>query len=157
MGAPALVLAILVASGPSCTPPARPADTILDWLANAPVRSALDHLFARAQYGLAPYERAAWIVRGRGGDVALRDWGFSGAVDRAAWRGPAPKGALAIVHTHSDRADPRPSSGDAALARRLGLPVYTLSRRGVWVARTDGTILLEAPAPRACGRIACLP
>jgi hypothetical protein len=157
MGVPALVLAILIASGPPCTPPARPPDTMLDWLSNAPLRVALDRLFARAQYGLAPYESAAWIVRERGGDVALRDWGLTGAVERAVWRGPPPDGALAIVHTHPDRADPRPSSVDAALARRLSLPVYTLTRRGIWVVRADGTVLLEAPAPRACARIACLP
>jgi JAB domain-containing protein similar to deubiquitination enzymes len=157
MGVPALVLAILVASGPPCTPPARPPDTMLDWLSNAPLRVALDRLFARAQYGLAPYESAAWIVRERGGDVALRDWDFTGRAERAAWRGPAPGGALAIVHTHPDRADPRPSSVDAALARRLGLPVYTLTRHGLWVARPDGTVLLEVPAPRACARVACLP
>jgi JAB domain-containing protein similar to deubiquitination enzymes len=157
MGVPALVLAILVASGPPCTPPARPPDTMLDWLSNAPLRVALDRLFARAQYGLAPYESAAWIVRERGGDVALRDWDFTGRAERAAWRGPAPDGALAIVHTHPDRADPRPSSVDAALARRLGLPVYTLTRHGLWVARPDGTVLLEVPAPRACARVACLP
>jgi hypothetical protein len=156
IGAPGLLLAALVASGPPCEPSAARPGSVLDWLASAPVRAGLERLLERAQFGLAPYESAAWIVR-EGGGVALRDWKFSGAVERAAWGGPPPEGALAVVHTHPRTADPRPSTGDVALARRLGLPVYTLTRVGLWAARADGTIRLEAPAPRACNRVACLP
>lgn len=157
MGAQGLLLAVLVASGPPCDPPATHPGSVLDWLATAPVRAALERLMERARFGLAPYETAAWVVRGRDGDVALRDWSFSGAVEKATWRGPAPDGALAVVHTHPRAADPRPSAGDVALARRLGLPVYTLTRTGLWAARTDGTVRLKAPAPTACNRLACLP
>lgn len=156
IGAPNLLLAVLVASGPPCDPPAARPGSVLDWLANAPVRAGLERLLERAQFGLARYESAAWIVRD-GSGAALREWTFSGAVERASWRGPAPEGALAVVHTHPRTADPRPSSGDVALARRLGLPVYTLTRGGLWAALSDGTIRLEAPAPRACRRLACLP
>jgi hypothetical protein len=157
MAPPAIVLAVLLVAGPPCAPPQPPPDTVLDWLARAPVRSAFEHLLQRARYGLASYESAAWIVRGRDGDVGLKEWAFSGSAERIAWRGPVPDGALAIVHTHPRQSDPRPSSADAALARRLGLPVYALSSRGFWVARADGRILLEAPAPRDCARIVCLP
>ena len=70
---------------------------------------------------------------------------------------PQADGRVAIVHTHPLRTDPRPSSGDAALSRRLGLPVYTLTRYGLWVAQPDGTIRLEAPAPATCTHLACVP
>ena len=130
---------------------------MLDWLAQAHVRAALERLFARAQYGLAPFESAAWVVRSEGGGVGLRPWSLSGAAERATWKGLPPDGAVAIVHTHPRRADPRPSAADAALARRLGLPVYTLTRSGLWAARSDGRVILEAPAPAACARLACLP
>ena len=126
------------------------------WLESAPVHASLEHLLEQAQYGLTPYEAAAWIVRD-GGGVALREWNFTRAYEKASWSGPPPAGALAIVHTHPIHADPRPSSGDAALARRLGLPVYTLTRNGLWEARPDGTIRLEAPAPESCTRLACVP
>jgi hypothetical protein len=157
MSVPAVLLAVLLGADPSCTPPTPPPDTMLDWLARAPVRAGLERLLERAQYGLAAFESAAWIVRDESGGVRLRTWDFSGAVQTAAWKGPAPSGALAIVHTHPRWTDARPSARDAALARRLGLPVYVLSPHGLWVALSDGRILLEAPAPRRCARLACLP
>ena len=120
------------------------------------MRASLERLLERVQYGLSSAEAAAWVVPECGG-VALREWIFSGAYESASWNGPRPAGALAIVHTHPLRTDPRPSSGDAALSRRLGLPVYTLTRHGLWVAQPDGTIRLEAPAPATCTRLACVP
>jgi hypothetical protein len=156
IGPHGLLLAVLVSSGPPCDAPAAPRASVLDWLASAPVRAGLERLLERARFGLAPYETAAWVVRD-GGGTTLREWRFSGVAEKASWSGPAPDGALAVVHTHPRAADPRPSSGDVALARRLGLPVYTLTRGGLWAARADGTIRLEAPAPRACSGLACLP
>ena len=157
MNAPAALLAILLGTDPSCAPPEPAPETMLDWLARAPVRAALERLLERAQYGLASFESAAWVVEDGKGGVGLRHWEFSGAAERATWRGPAPAGALAVVHTHPRRMDARPSARDAALARRLGLPVYVLTTKGLWVARADGGIHLEALAPRRCARLACLP
>ncbi len=155
--APAFLLAVLLASESPCDEPARRPDTSLDWLADTRVRAGLVRLIERAAYGLAPYESAAWVVRDREGSVDLRPWALTGAVERATWRGPRPEGAIAIVHTHPRRDDPRPSSADASLARRLGLTVYTLSAGGVWAARSDGRIVLEVAAPRACAGLVCLP
>lgn len=155
--APALLLAALLVSGPTCEEPARPYDASLDWLADAHVRSGLVRLVERARYGLAPYESAAWLVRDREGSVDLLPWALTGAAERATWHGPRPEGAVAIVHTHPRRDDPRPSAADASLAHRLGLTVYTLSAGGVWAARADGRIVLEAAAPHACAGLVCLP
>lgn len=148
--------AILFDTEHACARPAVESGVPRGWLGSAPVRASLERLLDRSQYGLTPYEAAAWIVR-EGDDVVLRDWSFTRAYEKASWSGPPPAGALAIVHTHPLHADPRPSSGDAALARKLGLPVFTLTRNGLWAAQPDGTIRLEARAPENCTRLACVP
>jgi hypothetical protein len=45
----------------------------------------------------------------------------------------------AIVHTHPFGTDPRPSECDTAIAVKLGIPNYELSRGAVWVAMPNGT------------------
>ncbi len=150
------VLAMLIPPGPPANEPAPRAASVLDWLSSAPVRSALERLLERAQYGASPYESAAWLVRTPSG-VAVEAWDFTREFHRACWHGGVPHGALAIVHTHPNRVDPRPSPADVALAQRLGIPVYALTREGLWAAHADGTIVLEARGPRSCTRLACLP
>jgi hypothetical protein len=49
-------------------------------------------------------------------------------------------GDTAIVHTHPFATDPRPSDGDVAIAMKLGIPNYVLSRYVLWVAMPDGTV-----------------
>ena len=45
---------------------------------------------------------------------------------------PWPTGVLAITHTHPRSAGPEPSAGDIATADRLGLPIYTVTQRGIF-------------------------
>jgi hypothetical protein len=44
-----------------------------------------------------------------------------------------------VVHTHPFGTDPRPSECDTAIAVKLGIPNYELSRGAVWVAMPNGT------------------
>ena len=48
-------------------------------------------------------------------------------------------GDLAIIHTHPNGADPRPSDGDVVTAKKCGVPNYELSQSALWVAMPDGT------------------
>ena len=48
---------------------------------------------------------------------------------RFAWR----PGIIAIVHTHRNIDDPRPSSQDQSVADRFGVPIVTITRRGMFV------------------------
>jgi hypothetical protein len=41
--------------------------------------------------------------------------------------------AIAIVHTHPNRSDPKPSLDDVKLADRLKVPMFTISLYGMWV------------------------
>ena len=91
------------------------------------------------------YERAAFVVRGDDGALRLIEWPFRREFRRARWEGAAPEGTIAIVHTHP-RELPRPSMGDHAEARRIGLPIYVLTRGGVSVAHPQTGVRRQAPA-----------
>jgi hypothetical protein len=41
--------------------------------------------------------------------------------------------AIAIVHTHPNRSDPRPSSEDKRLAHRFNVPMFTITIHGMYV------------------------
>jgi len=41
--------------------------------------------------------------------------------------------AVAIVHTHPTKIDPRPSPEDQELSDKLGVPVYTITTRGMYM------------------------
>ena len=41
--------------------------------------------------------------------------------------------AIAIVHTHPNSIDPRPSPEDAEVSDKLGVPVYTITTRGMFM------------------------
>ena len=40
---------------------------------------------------------------------------------------------IAVVHTHPNDVDPRPAGADLRLADRFGVPVFTITRRGMYV------------------------
>ena len=44
---------------------------------------------------------------------------------------------VVVMHTHPLHVDPRPSDGDGDAAKGWGIPVYVLSRGGVWVVDPD--------------------
>jgi hypothetical protein len=92
-------------------------------------------LLRDAGYGQSTKERSAFLVTGADGELALVKWPYQATSMRASYRGAIPAGTVAIVHTHPNTV-PNPSLGDAALARKLNLPVYVLTRSSV--TRTDG-------------------
>jgi len=67
-------------------------------------------------------------------------WPRSAERNKELWKGPVPLSTIAQVHTHTDQADPKPAGKDVALAKQIGIPVYTVSRSGIWVAKPDGTV-----------------
>jgi proteasome lid subunit RPN8/RPN11 len=104
------------------------------------LRAPAYRLWAAADFGNTPHERAAWIVPEPEG-MRWMNWPNGRRFLTAQWKGPAPAGAVAIVHTHPVMVDPKPSEQDIATARQLGVPVYTVSRSGIWKAEPDGSIV----------------
>jgi len=86
-------------------------------------------------------ERAAWVLDGDAAGTRWLAWPDGRRYLRARWDGPVPANAVAIVHTHPAMVDPKPSEQDIDTARRLGVPVYTVSRSGIWKAIPDGSVV----------------
>ena len=110
-------------------------------------------LLATARYGQLPYEQAAWAVADAEGRVTFVRWKFNHEALGATFRGAIPANVVAIVHTHpNDR--PTPSQDDKLTARRLGIPVYVLTRTAL--TRTNGSrtenIFLGDWNPERCAR-----
>ena len=116
-------------------------------------------LWRDAGCGFRNTERAAWILGNDELDVLLVEWPRRGLLWREVWSGPAPARLVAVIHTHPDSVDPRPSPNDVATAKRLGVPNYAVSRQGIWKATPLGEIvkidgeawIVRCASPRGCG------
>ncbi|PWT87401.1 MAG: hypothetical protein C5B54_12390 [Acidobacteria bacterium] len=105
-------------------------------------------------------EGAAWIVRTTDGSFQPVHWQYN--PDRRAqhWSGNLPENLAAQVHTHPDRVDPKPSAEDKLVAQKMSIPLYTVSRNGVWKASPNGEITQEKgsgwfkDAAKSCGKLA---
>lgn len=93
-------------------------------------------LLESARYGRDSKEHAAFIVVDENGQLQLSRWRWGAESMRASYRGEIPARALGIIHTHPHDI-PNPSPGDIAVARRLGMAVYVITRASV--TRTDGS------------------
>lgn len=86
-------------------------------------------LLEKARWGFSKFERAAFAVRESDGHIDFVRWPDPDYL-RAVYRGSVPANAVAIVHTHPNN-HPDPSSDDDDTARRLGIPVYVVTRNRV--------------------------
>ncbi len=105
------------------------------------LRAPAYRLWEAARFGQEVSERAAWVLKDDAGRLRWLAWPAEYRYRRAQWEGPVPADAVAIAHTHPTAGDPRPSEQDVATARRLGVPVYTVSRSGIWKAVPDGSVV----------------
>ena len=104
-------------------------------------------LWEKSFFGREPnrIEAAAWVVNGSPGRYEFVFWETTPEREKNTWRnGEIPAQTVAIAHTHPQKVDPKPSSHDVSLARRLNLPIYTISRKGIWKVPPAGTIQQEA-------------
>ena len=90
-------------------------------------------------------EAAAWIIR-RTDRFSCRKWPATNARKRQVWERPKPEAAVAILHTHPAGLDPKPSTGDVLLAKRIRAEVFSISRQGIWKVNPDGEVTCEAGA-----------
>ena len=101
--------------------------------ADGSARACFDRLHALSGFGRLAQERAAFLVYRDDGTFDCVVWPASHRHHAEEWRGAIPDGTAAIAHTHpNDRPDP--SHNDMAVAQRLGIPVFVVTRFGV--ART---------------------
>ncbi len=116
-------------------------DASPEHLLETTLRMPAYRLWAKAGFGGPPLELAAWVLSVDASHVRWQAWPDGRQHLQAHWRGPVPAEAVAIVHTHPAVVDPKPSPQDIVTARRLGIPVYTVSRTGIWKAGPDGLVV----------------
>ena len=113
-------------------------------------------LWKEAAFGMNPnrIERSAWIILKPDGSYDSKKWPHSDERNKDIWKGRVPAYAVAIVHTHCVMADERPSFCDLIAAKKLGIPLYVISSRGIWSVDPDGRAQKRADAdwckPRVC-------
>ncbi len=83
-------------------------------------------------------EIAAFAVATRGEDLECALWPRHGSVHEETFYGMIPPATVALVHSHPNGAA-APSRADVEVARRLRLPVYSVTRTEVWVVDVEGT------------------
>jgi Prokaryotic homologs of the JAB domain len=108
--------------------------------------AALQALWRAAAFGYDPNrtERAVWIVRRGNHGYGIWRWKHSAERNHETWRGPVPLNVLAQFHTHPANAAPRPSRNDARVAAKIGVPVFVISREGIWSVDPYGRFLQHA-------------
>src|SRR5262245_11156255 len=113
-------------------------------------------LWKEAAFGMHPnrVERSAWIILNPAGFYESKKWPHSEERSKEIWKGRAPSYAVAIVHTHPNNDDERPSYCDLLTAKKLGIALYVISNKGIWSVDASGYQSKQADSgwykPRAC-------
>ena len=105
---------------------------------NRDVEAQSYYLFQASGFGNNPTEHSMWVTS-KDGKYRFVGWPWSAESGKESWKGPAPDGAVAIVHTHPSAKSERPSDKDHDLAdgkqsSSIRMPVYVLHRNGIWKA-----------------------
>ena len=95
-------------------------------------------LFEASGFGGTSTEHSMWVIS-KDGKYSFLIWPWSAETGRETWKGPAPDGAVAVVHTHPTNQSERPSDKDHDLAdgkqsSDIRMPVYVLHKNGIWKA-----------------------
>ena len=108
------------------------------------VMGELAAMVDEATRGPREAEIAAFVAIDRSGAYRLIRWRNSARSRWQSFTGALPARTIGIVHTHPN-GWARPSAGDRREARRLGLPIFVVTRWEIWAAEPDGraTALVE--------------
>lgn len=80
-------------------------------------------------------EALVLLYRMRDGSISARSLGRSGQYRRFTF--PWTSAIIAVVHTHPNGDDPMPLGEDLRTSDRFGVPVFTITRRGMYVYDPD--------------------
>jgi proteasome lid subunit RPN8/RPN11 len=109
--------------------------------ANDPrVLAVMQDIALRGAHQFDQQEVAAFLVRDANGAILSVMWPHTANRRSEHFDGAVPAGTVAIAHTHPLFAE-RPSSGDIAQARKIGLPIYVITRWNLYVVDAVGTVM----------------
>jgi hypothetical protein len=103
--------------------------------------AALRGLAHRGVYQIDQTEVAAFLVRDANGGISSVMWPHSANRRSEHYEGVIPAGTVAIAHTHPWQADQHPSRGDIEQARKIGLPIYVVTQRNLYVVDASGEVI----------------
>jgi hypothetical protein len=92
---------------------------------------AFEKAWERSADGTSSVEGVVLILRMADGSFTGRDMGVTNEYRRFTF--PWHPAAIAIVHTHPNASDPKPCGEDIVAADKLGVPVFTITSRGMYV------------------------
>lgn len=116
--------------------PVAAADNVYD---SATAHRCLVEILRKSAWGIGgPSERAAFIVEQNDGTLGCQEWPSMHTYHSEQFRGAMPPQVIAIVHTHPVQF-PMPSGQDNEEATHLGIPIYTITIRGVYKSEPGGT------------------
>lgn len=97
------------------------------------VKTCMACLYKRSNWGYFRNEAAAWVVKDSRG-YSCNYWPMTFENLKITWKGVIPPYMVALIHTHPNNSDYKPSQQDQRVAAHLKVPNYVVSNRGVWVA-----------------------
>lgn len=92
---------------------------------------AFEKAWQRSGDGTSSLEGVVLILRMADGSFSGRDMGATNEYKRFTF--PWHPAAIAIVHTHPNASDPKPCDQDIVAAEKRGVPVFTITSRGMYV------------------------
>ena len=92
---------------------------------------AFGKAWGRSGDGTSSLEGVVLILRMADGSFSGRDMGATNEYKRFTF--PWHPAAIAIVHTHPNSSDPKPCGEDIVTADKRGVPIFTITSRGMYV------------------------
>jgi hypothetical protein len=126
-----ILLLALFTSIATAAPPPLPADP-LALTRDADLMRSFAGMVESAGRRMRGTEAGVFLLRQSDGRYALHPWSWSEIPFQAHFEGLVPLDAVAVVHTHPPAWN-RPSHQDVEEARRLGMPVFAVSRWNIWL------------------------
>jgi hypothetical protein len=94
--------------------------------------------------GVKSIEAVVLLYRGRNGSLIARSQGCTN--QRLSFSFAWSPTIIAVVHTHPNSASPEPQRNDLQIADRFGVPIFTITNRGMFVY-DPGTRMTTKVAP----------
>jgi hypothetical protein len=102
---------------------------------NDPVVNEFQKAWLLSGNGYDKTEALVLLYRMRDGSISARSLGRSGQYRQFTF--PWTQAIIAVVHTHPNGDDPQPLGEDLRSADKLGIPVFTITHRGMYVYDPD--------------------
>lgn len=104
------------------------------------VLAIMQDIALRGAHQFDQQEVAAFLVRDANGVISCVMWPHTANRRSEHYDGVVPAGTVAIAHTHPTFAE-RPSHGDIEQAKKIGLPIYVITRWNLYVVDATGAVM----------------